>query len=692
MTQPSAVTDQPAAHPLPPVDWPRVARLALLSRALDNLEETELAPVGKIAYQFSAKGHELAQVLLGVTLDHPHDAATVYYRSRPFALAAGLTPTEALAAGMARAGSPSNGRDTGVGYFLAPRRGVTVLPMSGDVGAQYSPAAGWAQAVTYRSQVLKDPAWTGAIAAALGGDGSTAASGFWAALNIATTLQLPMLFFIEDNQYAISVPASLQTAQANIAHSLAAFSDLHILQGDGTNPADAAAKIAAAVAHVRAGLGTCLLRLSVVRLSGHSFTDNQAYKSAELRSAELARDPIARLRAYLPDLDWASLDQQVEAEIHAARQEAEQQPEPDPASATKHVFFDGLVQQVGGLLPEAAGPPPPSPVAAEESGPRINLLDAVRRVLEVELERNDRALVFGEDVGVKGGVHGATLDLQLKFGPDRVFDTSLNEDGIIGRAIGLAYAGLLPVPEIQFRKYADPATEQINDCGWIRWRTAGQFAAPMVIRIPVGFGKKTGDPWHSVTAEAIFAHTLGWRLAFPSNAADAAGLLRAALRGNDPTLFFEHRALLDTAPARRPYPGDDYTLPFGSASVVQPGRLATVVTWGAMLYRCLEAAKNWPGDIEIIDLRTIVPWDRATVLDSVKKTGKCLVVHEDTLTAGFAGEIIATIAAEAFQFLDAPVRRLASADCPVPYNPVLMAQVVPGPEAISAALAALLAF
>jgi 2-oxoisovalerate dehydrogenase E1 component len=214
----------------------------------------------------------------------------------------------------------------------------------------------------------------------------------------------------------------------------------------------------------------------------------------------------------------------------------------------------------------------------------------------------------------------------------------------------------------------------------------------MVVRIPVGFGKKTGDPWHSVTGEAIFAHTLGWRLAFPSNAADAVGLLRTALRGNDPTLFFEHRALLDTAPARRPYPGDDYALPFGSAAVVQGGRTITVVTWGAMLYRCLEAAQAWPGEIEIIDLRTIVPWDRAAVLESVRKTGKCLVVHEDTMTAGFAGEVIAVVAAEAFEFLDAPVQRLASADCPVPYNPVLMQQVVPGVEAVSAALAALLAY
>jgi 2-oxoisovalerate dehydrogenase E1 component len=674
------------------VDWPQVARLALASRTLDNIEETELAPAGKIAYQFSAKGHELAQVLLGLALSHPHDAAAVYYRSRPFALAAGLTLTEALAAGLARAGGPSNGRDTGLGFFLAPRRGVTVLPMSGDVGAQYSPAAGWAQAITYRSEVLKESAWHGALAAALGGDGSTAANGFWAALNIATTLNLPMLFFIEDNQYAISVPAALQTAQANIANSLSGFANLHILQGDGTDPADAAAKIAQAVEFVRSGRGACLLRLSVVRLSGHSFTDNQAYKSARLRSEELARDPIPRLRAFLPDLDWPALEREAEQEVRRALQAAEAQPQPDPATASHHVFYEGLPQRVGGLLPEAAGLPQGAGRAAEQAGPRVNLVDAVRRVLETELARNNHALVFGEDVGAKGGVHGATLDLQSKFGPERVFDTSLSEDGIIGRAIGLAYAGLLPIAEIQFRKYADPATEQINDCGWIRWRTAGQFAAPMVVRIPVGFGKKTGDPWHSVTGEAVFAHTLGWRLAFPSSAADAVGLLRSALRGNDPTLFFEHRALLDTAPARRPYPGDDYMLPFGSAAVLQTGRAATVVTCGAMLYRCLEAAQNWPGEIEVIDLRTIVPWDRAKVLESVRKTGKCLVVHEDTVTAGFAGEIIACIAAEAFEYLDAPVQRLASADCPVPYNPLLMQQVVPGQEAVSAALAALLAY
>jgi 2-oxoisovalerate dehydrogenase E1 component len=674
------------------VDWLTVARLVLISRRLDELEEKHLAPAGKVAYQFSAKGHELAQVLLALSLDHLHDAAAVYYRSRPFVLTAGLTIAEAIAAGMARSLSPSQGRDTGVSFFLPPRRGVTVLPMSGNVGAQYSPAAGWAQAITYRSNVLHETEWNGAVAAALGGDGSTAANGFWAAINIATTLRLPMLFFIEDNGYAISVPGSAQNARANIAESLAAFSNLKILQGDGTDPADAAEKIRSAVQYVRAGQGACLLRLSVVRLSGHSFTDNQAYKTADIRAAEEARDPLARLRAFLPDMDWAALERTVDEEIRSGLEAAENSPEPDPETATRYVFFEGSPQQVGGLLPEGALPTPVSPANQAESGPRINMLDAIRRGLSAEMACNPRALVFGEDVGVKGGVHGATLDLQRKYGAERVFDTSLNEDGIIGRAVGMAYAGLLPVPEIQFRKYADPATEQINDIGWIRWRTANQFAAPMVVRIPVGFGKTTGDPWHSVSGEAIFAHTLGWRLAYPSNAADAVCLLRSALHGNDPTLFFEHRALLDTAPPRRPYPGDDSVLPFGIAAVLQPGRSVTVVTWGEMVYRCLEAAQNWPGEIEVLDLRTIVPWDREGVLASVKKTGKCLVAHEDSMTAGFGAEICAIIAAEAYQYLDAPVSRLASADSPIPYNPGLTGRVIPGQIAISQRLAGLLAF
>jgi 2-oxoisovalerate dehydrogenase E1 component len=660
-----------------PLDWKQVARLLLKSRRLDELEEQELTPQGKIKYQFSAKGHELAQILLGLQLNHPQDGAAVYYRSRPFMLSTGLTVQEALAAGLARTGSPSEGRDVGVVFSMRSRGGPTVFPASGDVGAQYTPAAGWAQAIHYHQRVLQDKNWDGALAVAMGGEGSSAANGFWAALNIVTTRNLPYLFFIEDNAFAISVRSRLQTPGSNLTDNLQCYQNLHMLDGDGTDPADAAEKISAALGYVRAGKGPCLLHMHVVRLMGHTFIDDQGYKTELERQQDAERDPLKSLKTFLGDLDWATLEKEVATEIHSALEAALNQPEPEPASATQHLFGPICI------------PPSEPPV---ENGPRINLIEAVRRTLETEMTVNPRIAVFGEDVGVKGGVHGATAHMQTKFGVERVFDTSLSEEGIIGSAIGLSLAGLFPVPEIQFRKYADPATEQINDAGTIRWRTAGKFSAPMVVRIPVGFSKKTGDPWHSVTGEAIFAHTLGWQLAFPSNAADAVGLLRTALRGEDPVLFFEHRNLLDTPQARRPYPGNEYLLPFGQAARLTEGHALTVVTWGALVYPVLEAAADLAGKIEILDLRTISPWDKESVLESVKKTGKCLVVHEDTATGGFGAEILATITEQVFEWLDAPLKRLTVPDCLIPYNIGMMNAIMPSSESIRAEINRLIAY
>ena len=568
------------------LNWEHVSRLVLLSRGLDNLEEKQLTPQGKVKYQFSAGGHELVQILLAQALNHPHDAATVYYRSRPFALACGLSTTEALTASLALSNSPSEGRDAGVMFNLPHRQGPTILPASGNVGAQYTPAVGWAQAIQYRQQVLNEDAWEGAIAVAAGGEGSVAANGFWAALNIVCTLELPFLFFIEDNSYGLSVPARYQTPGGNIAANLSGYKNLKVLEADGTQPLEAWEKISEAIETVRSGAGPCLLHNRVVRLSGHTFIDDQAYKSADLRAQEIAKDPLIHLKEFMingilsPD-EWQALERQIQEELSAALEIALATPEPDPAYITKHILFSGEAPIQGGLRPEGVMLPQGTD-QAQPTGPRINFVDAVRLTLEGELKRNPRMLVFGEDVGVKGGVHGATLDMQKHFGVERVFDTSLSEDGIIGRSVGMALAGLLPVPEIQFRKYADPAHEQISDLGTIRWRTANKFAAPVIVRIPVGFGKKTGDPWHSVTAEAVYAHLPGWRIAFPSNASDAVGLLRSALRGDDPTFFFEHRALLDTSEGRRPYPGDDYCLPFGQATQLTQGNALTVVTWGAM--------------------------------------------------------------------------------------------------------------
>lgn len=657
------------------LNWLNVARTVLTSRAIDTIEETELVPQGLVTYQFSARGHDMIQAILSELINHPHDGATVYYRSRPFVLGQGLTPEESMAASMARSGGIHGGRDIGVVHFLRSRGKSTVLPASGDVGAQYSPAIGWAQAVQYYTNVLKNDSYKGAIAVALGGDGSTAANGFWAALNVATTQKLPLLFFIEDNGYGISVTSDYQTPGQNIAKNLASFTNLKVYDCDGTEPEEAAENIEDAVSYVREWKGPALIRLKIPRLSGHSFVDTQSYKGEALLKKERANDPLPKLEKYITKhliskKEWEALVEEVKNDVEAARDRAIASPDPDPATVLEHTFSDEQ----------------PNIVTTKDEGVRMNLQDAVRKTLEVELANNNTLLIFGEDVGAKGGVHGATVDLQVKFGKHRVFDTSLSEEGIIGRAVGMAFAGLVPVPEIQFRKYADPATEQINDIGTVRWRTKSQFFAPMVVRIPVGFAKKTGDPWHSVSGEAAFAHQIGWRIAFPSNAEDAVGLLRTALRSSDPTFFFEHRALLDTPPGRANYPGDEFMVPFGKANIITKGTDVTVVAWGAMVDRVKQAVESINASIEIIDLRTIVPWDKEAVLTSVKKTNKVLIVCEDNSTANFAAEIGAIISQEAFEYLDAPVERLSTNDIPIPYNMGLMNAVLPTVERIASSI------
>ena len=676
------------------VDWHRVAYLVNLSRALDAMEEQRLVPEKKVLYQFSARGHDLGQVLLGCRLDDPRDATCGYYRSRPLLLALGVDVADALGSAMGRAGGYSDGRDIGVVFNYPNPNGASALPMCGGVGAQYTPTAGWAQAIRYYQDVIKDPAYDKAIAVVLGGDGSVASNGFWAALTIATTQKLPMLFYIEDNGFGISVPSTFQTPNGNIAANLASWQDLTILQGDGTDPAEAARLVDEAVALVRDEHRPALLRLTVPRLQGHSFQDTQTYKSDQVVEAEWARDPLPKLKSFLvpavmTEDEWARIEDDAAASAEAAREEAEARPAATPETVTRNVFSeDGDLQTLGGQWTHGCAPPAETTEPRPE-GQRINMVTAIRRTLDHELETNPRVVLFGEDIGAKGGVHAVTLGLQDKFGTDRVFDTSLSEEGIIGRAVGMALAGLMPVPEIQFRKYAEPATEQINDCGTMRWRTNNRFAAPMVVRIPGGFFK-CGDPWHSQTNEVAFVHNPGWKVAVPSNAEDAVGLLRASLRGNDPVIFFEHRNLLDLAWARRPYPGDDFVLPFGKAKLTRTGDAITIVTWGAMVPRCEEAAEGISADV--IDLRTLMPWDREAVLESVRKTRRCLIVHEDLQTAGFGAEIAAVVADEAFMDLDAPVTRVTMPDIPSPHNPVLLDWAVPSVERIRAKIADLIAF
>jgi 2-oxoisovalerate dehydrogenase E1 component len=675
-------------------DWARIAYLMLLSRALDALEEEKLVPEKKVLYQFSARGHDLAQILLGDCLDHPHDAVCGYYRSRPLLLSIGVDAEDALASSMGRSGGYSDGRDIGAVFNYPNPNGPSALPMCGGVGTQYTPVAGWAQALEYQRNVLRDSSCNGAIGVALGGEASTAANGFWAALTIATTQELPMLFYIEDNGFGISVPSSFQTPGGNIAANLAAFSGLKILNGDGTEPAEASMLIDRAVKMVRARKGPCLLRLTVPRLQGHSFQDVQSYKSKALVASEWARDPLPKLRSFLvpavlDEAQWASIEAKASADAKRACATAEARPVPDTTGVTSHVFFEeGALQSMGGQWTKRYLPPRTTDIA-HSTGQRLNMVTAIRRTLEHEMTINDRIVLFGEDVGPKGGVHAVTLGLQDKFGQARVFDTSLSEEGIVGRAVGMALAGLMPVPEIQFRKYAEPAIEQINDCGTMRWRTNNRFAAPMVLRIPGGFFK-CGDPWHSQTNEVAFVHTPGWMVAVPSNAEDAVGLLRTALRGNDPVVFFEHRAMLDFPWARRPYPGDDFALPFGKAKKTRSGDQITIVTWGAMVPRCEEAAEERSADV--IDLRTLMPWDSLAVLESVRRTRRCLIVHEDLRTAGFGAEIAALIAEQAFMDLDAPVTRLTMPDIPSPHNPALLDWAVPSVDRIRTKIDDLLAF
>ncbi|NOX61205.1 MAG: pyruvate dehydrogenase [Chloroflexi bacterium] len=681
----------------PAFDWPRLAYLALVSRAMDEMEERELTPKGLVKYQFSASGHELGQLLLSQLTTHPHDGASVYYRCRPYVLGSGLTPVESFMAGMTRAGSMSEGRDVGVVWNMPRRNGATILPNAADVGSQYTPGVGWAQAIRYRVEELGHEDWDGAIAIIFGGDGSVASNGFWSALTIATTLKLPALFVIEDNGLAISVRGHLQTPGGNIAKNLASFQNLKVWDGSGVRPAETAPLVYEAVNYVRSGAGPGLLHITVPRISGHSSVDNQAYKSAEERAQDAQRDPLPAIRDYLvPALmsaeEWEALVARAQADVEAARDEALRQPEPEVSSVTQFVWHDPAnPAQVGGLAPEGVELPRGSDIPNPPDPSRINMVEAIRRTLDVEMALNPRVLVFGEDVGLKGGVHAATVGLQSKYGERRVFDTSLSEEGIIGRAVGMALAGLMPAPEIQFRKYADPATEQLHNCGTTRWRSANHFASPIVVRIPGGY-RKIGDPWHSVTDEVFFAHAVGWKVAVPSNAEDAVGLLRTALRGNDPVIFFEHRAMYDAAWARRPYPGDDFMLPFGKARITREGDELTVVTWGAMVERCEEAALRIAASIEIIDLRTLQPWDKEAVLASVRKTSKCLIVHEDIEFGGFGAEIAAVIADEAFTDLDGPVLRVGSPQVMVPFSQTLMTGVVPSVERIQDAMERLLAF
>jgi 2-oxoisovalerate dehydrogenase E1 component len=689
----------------PELDWRRIAYHTLVSRALDDLEEetnrnrTKVPKEHLVLYQFSARGHDVPQTILGELLTHPHDGVSAYYRSRPLLLSLGLSIDDALGSPLGRAGGFSDGRDIGVVCNMPNRGGTVVLPMAGDVGSQYTPAAGWAQSILYHRNVLGDKSYEGAIAVVMGGEASVATNGFWSALTMATTLELPLLFVIEDNGLGISVRGDMQTAGGNIAQNLASFASLLVLDGDGADPVQSAQLFRESVDHVRGRRGPALVHITVPRLCSHSGPDNQrGYRTDAEIAEDTKRDPLPGLKRHivpkhLSAEQWRDLEADVKRDVDAGLAAARARPAPDPERVKRFMYAEsrekGDPETVGGLtaaeIKKLGGSE-----TREENGDPLRLADAIRKTLRHELQVNPKVLVFGEDVGRKGGVHLVTEGLQREFGEGRVFDTSLSEEGIVGRAVGLALSGLMPVAEIQFRKYADPAQEHLNNAGTMRWRTANRFAAPIVVRMPGGFGKDVGDPWHSVSGEVQWAHANGWQLAYPSNSADAVGLLRSAMRGTNPTIFFEHRSLLMTSEGSARYPGDDYVIPFGRGTTLREGTDLTVVTWGAMVHRVLTAAARFEKKIEVIDLRTVAPWDKTRVLESVRKTSRCLIVHEDNITAGFGAEISATLAKEAFWHLDAPIDRIAVDDVPMPYHPILLNAVLPDSEKIAARIDALL--
>ncbi len=627
------------------MNWERVLYYCLLSRYMDLKEKREKVPMS-----FSSAGHELVQVLVAFLMDNPRDAASIYYRSRAFAIASGVSPVEIFASALGKGNALSNGRDTNQMLFSSRGRNI-ILPPVGDVGGQYPKAAGWAQSIIYKG-------WEGAVSVAIGGDGSVATNGFWSALNISTTLRLPMIFVIEDNAWGIGVPSHLQVPEGNVAKNLSNYGNLKVLSGKGYIPEETLKVLKEGFEHARSWRGPVLIRFSVARIEGHSASDRQEYyRSREEIEGEKSKDPLIYLERMVDNYD--DIDEKAKEDVDRYWKEAESRKFPEGVG--KYVFFEGEFA-FGDRKRRFS----------YKTHTKMKMAIAIRKAIEEALEEDEDVVVFGEDVGIKGGIYGITRGLQKMFGSKRVFDTSLNEVGIVGRAEGMAMAGLKPICEIQFRKYADEARQPIHNIGFLRWRTNNKFSAPVILRMPVGFIKGISDPWHSFSSEQEFLHMYGWKVAYPSNSEDAYYLLKEALNMNDPVIFLEHRQLYFSDLAEREI---KHRIPFGRGRIIKYGNSATVITWGYMVYEVLDAVKGM--DVEVIDLRTLMPWDRGLVFESVRKTGRVVVVHEDSLTCGFGGEIVASVVEECFESLKSKPIRIAVPDVPIPFSKKLFEEVVP---------------
>jgi 2-oxoisovalerate dehydrogenase E1 component len=685
-----------------------VYRTIYASRRVDD-KEIQLKGQNKIFFQISGAGHEALLAGAGLALKAGYDWFFPYYRDRALLLQLGMTPLEMLFSAVGAEKDPnSHGRQMPSHWGHVK---LNVPSQSSCTGTQALHAVGAAEA-GYRASLVKElqdkiKGFKGDEVVYMSvGDGTTSEGEWWEALNTACNLKLPVIFVVEDNGYAISVPVEVNTAGGDISKLVSGFPNLYIQKCDGTNPIESYETFKRAVEYCRERKGPAFVHGKVIRPYSHSLSDDEKlYRPDEERERDAAIDPVKTFAEFLMNEGIASaedlerLRKEVDAEINEATDIALATPQPAPESALRNVFSPD-VDPTSKQFDTEEG--------AELSGNAGTMVDLINRCLHEEMERDERIVIFGEDVADasreeylervkgKGGVFKVTANLQRKFGSARVFNSPLAEANIVGRAVGMAIRGLKPVVEIQFFDYIFPAMMQIrNEVAVTRWRSDGDTTCPLVMRVPVGGYLKGGAVYHSQSGTTLFSHTPGLLIAYPSNALDANGLLRTSIRCDDPVLFLEHKHLYRQVYNKSQYPSSEFMIPFGKAKVVKEGTDVTVVTYGALVQRSLEAAKRLEKQgvsVELIDLRTLVPYDWERVAESVKKTSRVVVAHEDPISYGYGAEIAARISDELFEYLDAPVKRVGATDTFVAYAPQVEDFILPQIEDVEKAVADLMKY